>query len=164
MTKKFVVCLATLLFLAASGVWSCSSSEPSGEEATAEAASAPEPVVEPAPPEPAPVQEEEAPMPAETPMATSEPSAAQLWEETAWVAGKEGKLVLGLDGGEYDPYSVSAVQEVQQALKTRGLYAGSISGVLDQATMQAIGEFQKNNSLQACGVPTPHTREMLLQR
>jgi hypothetical protein len=103
-------------------------------------------------------------MAAETPMATSEPSGEQFWEETAWVPGKEGKLVLGLDGGEYDAYSVSTVQEVQQALTAQGLYAGPISGILDQATMQAIGEFQKSNDLQVCGVPTPHTREMLLQR
>jgi hypothetical protein len=159
MTKKHSVYLASLFLLIAIGFWSCGPGDTPDQEATAEAASVPEPVVEPAsdpvpvpPPEPAPTME---------PMA--EPSAAQYWDETVWVAGKEGKLVLGLDGGEYDPYSVTTVQQVQQALTSKGLYSGAISGVLDKATMEALAEFQKSNNLQACGVPTPRTREALLQ-
>ena len=72
-------------------------------------------------------------------------------------------MIQGLDGGEYDPYSVDTIQQVQQALKSAGIYSGPTSGVLDQATMQAIGEYQKDHGLQLCGVPTPNTRELLLQ-
>jgi Putative peptidoglycan binding domain len=166
MTRKYLVCFASLFILIATGVWSCNSSETPGEEAPAEAASVPEPVVEPASEPEAVEPSDTTPQAtvAETPMPTAEPSAEQNWEQTVWVAGKEGKLVRGLDGGEYDPYAVSTVQQVQQALKSEGLYDGPVSGILDQATMQAIGEFQKSNNLQVCGVPTARTREALSQR
>lgn len=166
MTNKYLVCLASLFVLIASGLWSCSPGDMPTEETTAEAASAPAPVVEP-PSEPAPVEPAEPapPMePQEAPMPAAQPSTAQYWDDTVWVAGKEGTLIRGVDGGEYDPYAVSTVQEVQQALTSKGLYNGPISGVLDQATMDAIAEFQKSNALQVCGVPTPRTREALLQQ
>jgi hypothetical protein len=72
-------------------------------------------------------------------------------------------LVRGLDGGDYEPYASSVVQRVQEALQTRGLYSGAIDGILGEATMEAIGQFQRQNNLQVCGVPTPQTRRLLMQ-
>lgn len=166
MTKMYLVCLASLFVVIASGLWSCGSGDMPAEEATAEAASAPEPVVEPVsePEAVEPVEPAVEAEPQEAPMPTAQPLGEVSWEDTVWVEGKEGKLIRGLDGGEYDPYAPSTVQQVQQALQSQGLYDGPISGVLDEATMQAISEFQKSNGLQVCGVPTPRTREALLQQ
>jgi Putative peptidoglycan binding domain len=166
MTKRVLACLAGAFAFLVIGMGSCNSADTTSEE-TAEAARVPEPAVEPAS-EPAPVTPsnpmlESQPAVPEPSVSASEPSPQQVWEQTAWVAGKEGKLIQGLDGGEYDPYSVDTIQQVQQALQSAGIYSGPTSGLLDQATMQAIGEFQKNHGLQVCGVPTPNTRELLLE-
>ncbi len=75
----------------------------------------------------------------------------------------EQVLIKGLDGGEYQPYHPALVTRVQEALKTAGLYQGEISGKLDEETMQALGEFQKQNGLGVTGIPTPKTRALLLK-
>ena len=72
-------------------------------------------------------------------------------------------LIKGLDGGEYQPYHPALVNRVQEALKTAGLYQGEISGKLDEETMRALGEFQKQNGLGVTGIPTPKTRALLLK-
>jgi hypothetical protein len=79
-------------------------------------------------------------------------------EETTSVS-----LVRGLDGGDYTPYAPNVIERVQQALQTRGLYNGAIDGVLGETTMEAIAQFQRQNNLQVCGVPTPQTRRLLMQ-
>lgn len=74
-------------------------------------------------------------------------------------------LIQGLDGGSYEPYSPAVVEKVQGALKDKGLYQGEVNGKLDEATMKAIGEFQKANQLTAIGRITPagsHSRERRL--
>jgi peptidoglycan hydrolase-like protein with peptidoglycan-binding domain len=70
-------------------------------------------------------------------------------------------LVRGLDDGDYENYYPSVVRKVQNALQSQGLYSGPISGVLDEATMNAIGEYQRAENLQVVGVPTPRTRKAL---
>lgn len=77
---------------------------------------------------------------------------------------KSVTLVRGLDGGDYEPYAPSVVERVQQALQTQGLYSGAIDGILGEATMEAIAQFQRQNNLQVCGVPTPQTRRLLMQQ
>jgi hypothetical protein len=73
------------------------------------------------------------------------------------------QLIQGLDGGDYEPYAPRVIERVQEALRSQGLYSGEVNGLLDQATMEALGEFQKQHSLQVCGVPTPSTRRVLFQ-
>jgi peptidoglycan hydrolase-like protein with peptidoglycan-binding domain len=73
-------------------------------------------------------------------------------------------LIRGLDGGDYQPYAPSVIERVQQELQARNLYSGAIDGVLSQNTMEAIGQFQRENNLQVCGVPTPQTRRLLMQQ
>lgn len=85
------------------------------------------------------------------------------YSDTVWAPGKEQKLMLGLDGGLYEPYRASVVRETQRELKREGFYDGPISGVVDEQTMKALGEFQRDNGLQASGVPTPLTREELFE-
>jgi peptidoglycan hydrolase-like protein with peptidoglycan-binding domain len=73
-------------------------------------------------------------------------------------------LIAGLDGELYEPYRSLAIEQIQRAIKKRGLYAGPINGILDMPTMKAIYTFQQaNHNLQVCGVPTPRTRKMLEQ-
>jgi peptidoglycan hydrolase-like protein with peptidoglycan-binding domain len=71
-------------------------------------------------------------------------------------------LIRGLDGGMYEPYSPALLSKVQEALRAEGLYSGETTGVLDEATMTALGEFQKQHDLQVSGVPSPETRKRLL--
>ena len=70
-------------------------------------------------------------------------------------------MIRGLDGGTYENYYPSVVKKVQMALQEQGLYDGPISGVLDEMTSNALGEFQKANKLHVSGVPTPRTRKAL---
>ena len=70
-------------------------------------------------------------------------------------------LVKGLDGDYYEPYKSSVIREVQVALKEKGFYKGEVNGVLDDNTMRAIADFQKDQGIIANGIPTPLTREML---
>lgn len=71
-------------------------------------------------------------------------------------------LIVGLDGGTYQPYKPEVVSKVQAALAQKGFYKGEINGTLDKPTMTAIGEFQKQNGLTVSGVPSPSTRKALL--
>ena len=61
--------------------------------------------------------------------------------------------------GPYEPYRPKAIERIQRALKARGLYDGSVNGVLDKPTMKAIYAFQRTaGTLQISGVPAPRTR------
>jgi peptidoglycan hydrolase-like protein with peptidoglycan-binding domain len=74
---------------------------------------------------------------------------------------KQVQLIKGLDSGDYMPYRQLVIEEVQELLRARGHYQGDANGVLDEATMNAIGEFQKANGLHVSGVPSPMTRRLL---
>lgn len=98
--------------------------------------------------------------------------AAAQWrdrEAQAAAARADGKspinpdtgLIEGLDGGQYEQYLVSVVEKVQLTLRRKGLYAGPADGVFDMPTLQAVGEFQAQESLQKSGVPSPMTRGRL---
>lgn len=123
-------------------------SEPKPEPA---AAPAPEPAKTEAPAEPA----KKSPDPVQA--KANDPDAGRI----VWAPGKEGKLMLGLDGGDYEPYLPSVVVEVQKTLQSEGIYSGEITGILDKPTMEALGEFQKQHDLAVSGVPTPRTREVI---
>lgn len=70
-------------------------------------------------------------------------------------------LIKGLDGGLYQPYKPSVIREVQEALAKRGLYKGKADSVFDDATMKAIGAFQRQHGIMVSGVPSPDTRKAL---
>jgi murein L,D-transpeptidase YcbB/YkuD len=74
---------------------------------------------------------------------------------------QERQMITGLDGKEYESYKMSVIEAVQAALQRAGVYSGTVNGVLDEATMQAIGEFQRQNGIHVSGVPSPKTREAL---
>lgn len=74
----------------------------------------------------------------------------------------EHGLIKGMGGALYQPYKESIVREAQQALKQRGLLEEPANGVFDEATMQALGRFQKQHGLVVTGIPTPLTRRELL--
>ena len=74
---------------------------------------------------------------------------------------QEKQMITGLDGKEYEPYKTSVIEAVQAALQRVGVYSGAVNGVLDETTMQAIGEFQKQNGIHVSGIPSPKTREAL---
>jgi peptidoglycan hydrolase-like protein with peptidoglycan-binding domain len=75
----------------------------------------------------------------------------------------ETGLIIGLDGGDYEQYVPAAVEHAQARLRDLGRYAGPVDGVLDKPTMEALGEFQKQEELQVSGVPSPMTRFRLYQ-
>jgi peptidoglycan hydrolase-like protein with peptidoglycan-binding domain len=79
------------------------------------------------------------------------------------MAKADRPLVQGLDGAHYTPYQQSVVEKTQDALKREGLYAGPASGTLDEATMKALGAFQKQHGIEVSGVPTPRTRKQLFR-
>ena len=83
---------------------------------------------------------------------------------TVWAKGFQGRFITGLDGALYAAYREATIENVQRTLRDRGLYAGPVNGILDRPTMQSIFAFQEaNDILQRCGIPTPHTRKMLMQ-
>lgn len=73
----------------------------------------------------------------------------------------ESGLILGLDGGDYEPYLASVVERVQQRLRAEGLYAGEADGYYDVTTREAVGRFQEREGLAVSGVPSPMTRARL---
>lgn len=74
-----------------------------------------------------------------------------------------GGLIIGLDGGTYQPYKPALIAKVQGALATQGFYKGEINGVFDKETMAAVGAFQKQHGLTVNGMPSPATRRLLFR-
>jgi murein L,D-transpeptidase YcbB/YkuD len=110
------------------------------------------------------IQQTEAQQPRQQqPVGTDRSNATQDigFKDNVWMEGQVGTLLRGIDGAPYDPYRPAVIEQTQQKLNELGLYEGAITGVLDESTMQAIGEFQTNNGLHASGVPSPETRKEL---
>jgi hypothetical protein len=84
-----------------------------------------------------------------------------LMSSSAW-GQRSGPGGRGMGPGA-GPYAPRVIERVQEALRSQSLYSGEVNGLLDQATMEALGEFQKQHGLQVCGVPTPSTRRVLFQ-
>lgn len=144
-----LIAIAMVSLLAAGGCEEAPPPEPPPEKKAAPP---------PPPPEPEPVKapEPEPPKPAVTPVGGA--LGTPKWVKprgNGWI------MVEGADGGRYENYYPSVVKNVQTALETEGLYDGPISGVLDEATSNALAEYQKTHNLRASGVPTPRTREAL---
>lgn len=55
----------------------------------------------------------------------------------------------------------SEVEAVQQALKDRGIYSGSVDGIYGSATEAAVKKFQKQQGLTADGIAGPQTLKKL---
>ncbi|HEY8459087.1 MAG TPA: peptidoglycan-binding domain-containing protein [Blastocatellia bacterium] len=55
----------------------------------------------------------------------------------------------------------SRALQIQQALKQRGFYAGEMTGVYDQATVEAMRRFQTQEKILATGYPTAHALKRL---
>jgi hypothetical protein len=51
--------------------------------------------------------------------------------------------------------------QIQQALKQRGFYAGELTGIYDQATVEAMRSFQIQEKIPATGYPTAHALRRL---
>jgi hypothetical protein len=51
--------------------------------------------------------------------------------------------------------------QIQQALKQRGFYTGELTGVYDQATVEAMRSFQTQEKIPATGYPTAHALKRL---
>lgn len=51
--------------------------------------------------------------------------------------------------------------QIQQALKRRGFYTGEMTGVYDQATIEAMRRFQTQEKIPATGYPTAHALKRL---
>ncbi len=56
-----------------------------------------------------------------------------------------------------EAFAAPGIEEIQQALKNAGLYAGKIDGDLGPKTKKAIMEFQGQNDLKADGKVGPRT-------
>ena len=56
---------------------------------------------------------------------------------------------------------VSRALQIQQALKQRGFYPGEMTGVYDQATIEAMRRFQTQERIPATGYPTAHALKRL---
>jgi len=55
----------------------------------------------------------------------------------------------------------SRALQIQQALKQRGFYTGELTGVYDQATVEAMRRFQTQENIPATGYPTAHALKRL---
>jgi len=51
--------------------------------------------------------------------------------------------------------------QIQEALKQRGFYVGELTGVYDQATIEAMRRFQTQEKIPATGYPTAHALKRL---
>ena len=51
--------------------------------------------------------------------------------------------------------------QIQEALKQRGFYTGELTGVYDQATIEAMRRFQTQEKIPATGYPTAHALKRL---
>lgn len=147
-----VRCIAgCVLAVALMGINACGRSEPVQRSDSAPA------IRPPAPLTPTKLNQEVSILPAE-------PHFLEGTGVTVWAKEFQGPLIKGLDGALYRTYRQATIENVQKALRDRGLYAGPVNGILDRPTMKSIYAFQEaNHNLQRCGVPTPHTRKMLMQ-
>lgn len=82
---------------------------------------------------------------------------------SAAVSRTSGGLIIGLDGGTYEPYKSTLIARVQGALAKQSFYKGEVNGVFDKETMTAIGAFQKKHGLGVNGMPSPSTRRLLFK-
>jgi hypothetical protein len=55
----------------------------------------------------------------------------------------------------------SRALQIQQALKKRGFYTGELTGVYDEATVEAMRRFQTQEKILATGYPTAHALKRL---
>jgi hypothetical protein len=55
----------------------------------------------------------------------------------------------------------SRALQIQQALKQRGFYTGELTGVYDEATVEAMRRFQTQEQIPATGYPTAHALKRL---
>jgi len=55
----------------------------------------------------------------------------------------------------------SRALQIQQALKQRGFYTGELTGVYDEATVEAMRSFQTQEKIPATGYPTAHALKRL---
>jgi peptidoglycan hydrolase-like protein with peptidoglycan-binding domain len=53
------------------------------------------------------------------------------------------------------------VTEIQQALAGKGFYTGEPTGVYDEATIEAMRQFQTANRIDVTGYPTAHALKRL---
>lgn len=53
------------------------------------------------------------------------------------------------------------VVEIQQALTSRGFFTGEVSGVYDDATIEAMQKFQRSQKIPVTGYPTAHALKRL---
>ena len=90
-----------------------------------------------------------------------EQAALKARENTKLPVDQDSGLIIGLDGGLYEHYKASQIEKAQQHLRELELYFGPVDGYFGKPTMDAIGAFQKQNSLQVSGVPSPMTRKYL---
>ena len=143
--------VARLLTVALMGIIGCARNEP------VQKSDSPAAIEAPAPQPPTELNQVGGSLPAE-------PHLLERSGVTVWAKEFQSQLIAGLDGALYEPYRQGTIERVQKALTVRGLYAGPVNGVLDRPTMKSIYAFQEaNDNLQRCGVPTPHTRQMLMQ-
>ena len=141
--------------LAAFLLGACGGAEQQTEVAQPEPEPAAEVTPQP-PPEPSPP-----PTPPPAPEPEQQTAEASYWEDTNWAPGSEGNLVMGLNGGEYEPYKPSLIRDLQSFLFEQGFYEGPVTGVLDLETMKATARFQEERGIEQSGIPTPRTREAM---
>ena len=55
----------------------------------------------------------------------------------------------------------SRALQIQRALKQRGFYTGELTGIYDQATIEAMRRFQTQENIPATGYPTAHALKRL---
>jgi len=55
----------------------------------------------------------------------------------------------------------SRALQIQQALKQRGFYTGELTGIYDEATVEAMRRFQTQEKIPATGYPTAHALKRL---
>ncbi|MGH9833632.1 MAG: peptidoglycan-binding domain-containing protein [Blastocatellia bacterium] len=55
----------------------------------------------------------------------------------------------------------SRVLQIQQALSQRGFYGGEMTGVYDEATVDAMRRFQASQKISVTGYPTAHALKRL---
>jgi len=96
--------------------------------------------------------------------------AAPLWSQDEPRGGRPGGAVLPgspgtipeeMKGSPIEPRSGDETKKAQEVLKQKGHYQGSIDGVMDSKTRNALMAFQRAQGLSATGTLDDQTKKAL---
>jgi hypothetical protein len=88
-------------------------------------------------------------------------SALPAWPQAEPRGGGPGGPAEEMKGGRKEARDSEEIKKVQEVLKQKGHYRGSIDGVMDNETRNALMAFQRAQGLSATGTLDDQTKKVL---